>query len=394
MTWNIGVTGELAQYVSVTPESFTIQPGKTVDLTIDVDTSRLNPNSGFHFANIALGAQNDSFNAGTPDLHIPLAVAVPAAQFTSAGNVVNIALNGKSTGSAKLAVANPGAGVITYRPATSGSQPFVWLNQANGNYYGFYSTHYTDLGSKDTDFYVADDFTISGSVPVNLTSIVTPGFTSNHTLASFGASLPLHWRIYADKQGLPSSDPDSGGAAAWSYDSTAGAAGVKVTGDTISLDLVAAKQSTALPAGKYWLVVYPDLPCKDTGNTGSCAESWIWANSWKGSGALWAIIAPQTKFNTWDNTPANNAPYGLGLAMTLTASAPCSVPSWLSLSPAAGALNSASSDNITFTANFPAGTPAAGAPPQTAYVCIASSVQDALGTDIPKGVTPIQVNAK
>lgn len=394
MTWNVGVTGELASSVSVTPATFTIQPGKTVDLTIDVDTSRLNPNSGFHFANIALGAQSDSLAPGAPDLHIPLAVAVPAAQFTSATNVVNIALNGKSTGSAKLAVANPGAGVITYRPLATGNQSFVWIDQANEHYYGFYSTHYTDLGPKNTDFYVADDFTISGKDPVNLASIVTPGFTSNHTLASFGASLPLHWRIYADNKGLPSSDPDTGGAAVWSYDSTAGAPGVKVAGDTISLDLTAAKQSTALPAGKYWLVVYPDLPCKDTKNSGSCAEGWIWANSWKGSGALWASIAPQTKFNTWDNTPANNAPYGLGLAMTLTAAVPCTLPSWLSMSPANGILTSASSGNITFAANFPTGTPAAGAPPQTAYVCIASSTQDALGTDIPKSVAPIQVNAK
>ncbi|TLY49708.1 MAG: hypothetical protein E6K53_12770 [Gammaproteobacteria bacterium] len=395
-TWNVAVTGELANVVSVTPSTFTVAAGKTVDLTIDVNSTALNPNSGFHFANIVLGAQFDSpVSAGQPDLHIPLAVSVPGPAFNTAGNVVNIALNGKSNGSAKLAVSNPGAGTVIFKPVSAANQPFAWIDQANEHYYGFFSTHYTDLGPADTDFFVADDFTVSGKDPVNLTSIVTPGFTINHTLASFGASLALHWRIYADNKGLPSSDPDKGGAAVWSYDSTAGGAGVKIAGDTISLDLTAAKQSTALPAGNYWLVVYPDLPCKDTKNTGSCSEGWAWDNSWKGSGALWAAIAPQTKDNAWDNQSNNRSPYGLGLAMTLTSSAPCSatLPSWLSLAPANGVLGSASSGSITFSANF-AGAGASSGPPQTSFVCIGSSVQDALGFEIPRSVTPVQVNAK
>jgi len=394
-TWNVAVTGELANVVTVTPSSFTLQGGSKIDLTIDVDSTALNPNSGFHFANIVLGAQLDAGVVGVPDLHIPLAVSVPNPAFKTAGNVVNIALNGKSSGSATLAVANPGAGTITFRPMSGANQPFAWINQADEHYYGFFSTHYTDLGAKDTDYFVSDDFTISGKDPVNLAGIVTPGFTINHPLAYFGAGLPLHWRIYTDKNGVPSSDPDTGGAAVWSYDSTAGGAGVKVSGDTISLDLVAAKQSTALPAGKYWLVVYPDLPCKDTNNTGNCAEGWAWSNSWTGSGSLWAAIAPQTNNNTWDNQSNNRAPYGLGLAMTLTSSAPCSatLPSWLSMSPLNGALGSAASGNITFSANF-AGASAGNGAPQTSYVCIASSVQDALGFEIPRGVTPVQVNAK
>ena len=395
-TWNVAATGELAANITVSPSAFTLKPNDKITLTVTVDSSQLAPNSGFHSANLVLGAQSDVGLLSQPNLHVPVAVAVSGPRFTVANNVVNIALNGKASGSAKLAVSNPGVGTMTFKPVSVANQKFVWIDQANENYYGFFSTHYTDLGTADTDFYVADDFTISGKDPVNLTSIVTPGFTTNHTLASFGAGLPLHWRIYADNNGLPSSDPDTGGAAVWSYDATAGSAGVKVAGDAISLDLVAAKQSTALPAGKYWLVVYPDLPCKDTKNTGSCSEGWAWSNSWKGSGSIWAAIAPQSKHsNVWDNTPNNNAPYGLGLAMTLTSSAQCSaaLPSWLSLAPVNGVLGSASTGSITFSANFTGASPSNG-PPQTGYVCIGSSEQDALGLEIPRSVTPVQVNAK
>lgn len=392
-SWVVSVSGELANNVTVTPSSFTVDAGKTVQLTIDVDTSRFGAGTDFHFANVILDERTDLFQPAQVGLHLPLSVAVPPGRFVVAGNVVNIALSGKSSGSARLAVSNPGAGDLTFKPIAAVNQPFVWSNQASGNYYGFYSTRYPDRGPADTDFYVADDFMIDGSDPVNLTSIVTPGFTINHTLASFGASLPLHWRVYADKGGLPSSDPDTGGAAVWSYDSTAGGTGVSVKSDKISLDLVAAKQSTVLPAGRYWLVVYPDLPCGDTKNTGSCNEGWAWLNSWAGTGALWAAIAPQASSgNAWDNAPAHSAPYGLGLAMTLTSTATCpALPGWLSLSPAGGVLASASSMDIAFRANFANGS----APPQTTYVCLLNSVvQGSLGLEIPGGVTPIQVNAK
>jgi len=385
----VSVSGELAAKVSVSPSSFSVAKGDTVDLTIDVNSASINPGSGFHFATVTIGSVGQSFGqpATQPDLHLPLAVSVPAPTVTLDTTAVDIPLNGTKAGSGTLTVSNPGSGIMTFAPSTKGSQPFVWINQVAGNYYGEPSVHYTTaVGSGDTDYYSADDFVITGSDPVNLTSIVTPGFSANHSLLSFGVSLGLHWRIYSDASGVPSSDPSQNGPAVWSFDTTAGNVGVKVSGDTISLDLVAAKQSTALPAGHYWLVVYPDLPCNDTHNTG-CTESWYWLNSWKGSGSTWALTAPGYSWYNGDQ----NEPYGLGLAMTLTSSAACSLPDWLSLSPSAGAVASASSTPVKFNANFASST---STPPKSAYVCLATSFQEpVLGTSIPKAVIPVQVNA-
>ena len=385
-SWTVSVTGELANKVSVSPTSFTVAKGDPVTLTIDVNTVLLNAGSGFHFAAINLGAVSQGFGATLPDLHLPLAISVPTPKITTDAQAVDIPLNGTKAGTGTLTLSNPGSGTMTFAPSKSGSQPFVWLNQVAGNYYGEPSFHYTGtIGPNDTDYYSADDFEITGNDPVNLTSIVTPGFSASHSLLSFGASLGLHWRIYSDDQGVPSSDPSLNGPAVWSFDTTAGNLGVKVAGDTISLDLVAAQQSTALPAGHYWLVVYPDLPCNASNGSG-CTEAWYWLNSWQGTGSTWALTAPGFD---WYNGEQNK-PYGLGLALTLTSSAACALPDWLSFN--GGSVASGASTSVKFSANF---ANSASTPPKSAYVCLATSFQEpSLGTSIPKAVIPVQVNAQ
>jgi hypothetical protein len=387
-TWTAGTLGDLAGNMTVAPATFTIAQGNSVTLTIKVNSAGLSAEDGFRFGEVILSPPGTAPVVSlSPGLHLPVAVAVPPPQVTPAANAVNIALAGKPTGSATLALSNPGIGTMLFAPQTGGTAPFVWLDQVSGDYYGQYSTHFTGLGSGDSDFYVADDFTISGNGGIDLSSIVAPGFTPTHSLASFGAGLPLHWRIYADSQGLPSSDPDSGGVAAWSYDATAGSPGVDVTNGTISLDLVAAHQATALAAGRYWLVVYPDLPCNDRGN--GCSEGWAWLNSWQGSGAVWAGIAPQVGgASNWSNQSNDSA--GLGLALTLTTTANCSLPDWLTLTPDFGAVGSVATTAVTFTATAAGYAPANSA---TTYVCLATSYQSDVGTVVPRALVPVQVNA-
>ncbi len=48
----VSVSGELAGKVTVSPSTFSVAKGDTVDLTIDVDSALLNPGSGFHFATV------------------------------------------------------------------------------------------------------------------------------------------------------------------------------------------------------------------------------------------------------------------------------------------------------------------------------------------------------
>jgi hypothetical protein len=388
--WTVTVTGELAGSVTVTPSTFSLAKGATLALKVAVDSSALEPLSGMHTATVEISTITEfpapATQAGL--YRLPLAVAVPPPSIVAAANSVDIALDSSGSGSATLALSNPGFGPMGFTPKNSGSQPFVWINQVTGNYYGEPSVHYTTgVQAGDFDYYSADDFTITGNAPVDLSTIVTPGFSSNHTLSSFGASLGVHWRIYADNNGQPSSDPITNGPAVWSYDSTAGGAGVSVARDTISLDLVAAQQSTALPAGHYWLVAYPDMPCNDTQGSG-CNEGWYWLNSWAGSGATWALTSPGFD---WYNG-VQNEPYGEGLAMSITSTANCALRDWLSLSPLNGTVASASSSTLTFNADFStSSTP----PPQTTYVCLATSYLDPVeGLTIPKGVVPIQVNAQ
>ncbi|MEP6938929.1 MAG: S8 family serine peptidase [Rudaea sp.] len=385
--WSVVIAGELGSRVTVTPANFSLAKNDTVDLTIKVSTAGINAGSGYHFASIVLGASSPlPTPSPSPGLHLPIAVAVPAASISVDTTVVDIPLNGTKAGSASLVLSNPGAGTMEFAPKSGSVQAYTWLSQLSGNYYGEPSVHYTGtLGAGDTDYYSADDFVLLGSDPVNLASIVAPGFSANHSLASFGSGLALHWRVYADAQGVPASDPSTSVAAAWSYDSAIGKPGVKVTADTISLDLAAAGLTTALPAGRYWLVVYPDLPCNDKGS--GCTETWYWLNSWSGTGNTWAITAPGYD---WYNG-VQNLPSGEGLAMTITSSVPCSLPDWLSLSPPAGAVASGASTSVKFNANFAASS---SAPPKSAFVCLATSYQEpSLGTSIPRAVIPVQVNA-
>jgi subtilisin family serine protease len=392
LNWVVSASGELANNITISPSSFSIGPGKSVTVTFTVDTSRFAPETGYHFGNVTLSppAAPNPTPTTLPNLHLPIAVAAAAPELVAASQSVNIALGGKTTGSATLALANAGSGVIEFAPVSKGSASIAWLNQpSNLGYNAFYSVHYTSPGTGDDDFYLADDFTITGS-GVNLSSIVASGFTNGgtHALSAFGSSLPVHFRIYADNNGLPASDPLNGDAAVWKYDGTAGDVGVSVANDNISLNLVAAQLGTNLPAGHYWLSVYPDLPCNDSDGKG-CTEGWFWSTSWTGTGDVWASTG--TGFS-WSND--GNTQYGPGLALSITTNAACQAPpSWLTLSPNGGstATSAGSPTTVTFTATAAGYAPATSA---STYVCFAGGYQDpSLGVLIPKNVVPVQVNA-
>jgi subtilisin family serine protease len=396
LNWVVTTGGEFGGNVTASPSSFSIDAGKSVEVTFTVDTSRLAAGTGYHFASVTLSppAAPNPVPTTLPNLHLPIAVAVAAPQLVAASAAVNIDLAGKATGSATLTLANAGSGIVEFAPVAKGSASIAWLNQpSNLGYNAFTATHYTDPGAGDNDFYLADDFSITGSA-VNLSSIVASGFTNGgaHALSAFGSSLPVHFRIYADNNGLPASDPLSGDTAVWKYDGTAGDVGVSVANDNISLNLVAAQLGTNLPAGHYWLSVYPDLPCNDTDGKG-CTEGWFWSTSWTGSGEVWASTATGA---SWSNTGdgASNSQYGPGLALSITTNAACQAPpSWLTLSPNGGSTSASAGSpaTVTFTAAAAGYAPATSA---STYVCFAGGYQDpSLGVLIPKNVVPVQVNA-
>ncbi len=361
--------------VTVSPSSFSIAAHATRPVTFAVNSSGLPSDGSFHFAEVTLTPSDASL---TP-LHLTMAIAVPPPTIAAAPNPLSITGVGAGSASGTENVSNVGGPTLSVTQATTGSVPYVWSNQISGNSYGYTSTQYTGRVGSDSDFFAADDFTITGNTPVNLTKIFAPGFVANNTLSSFGPSLAVHWRIYSDASGKPSSDPDTGGATVWSFDSTAGGAGVSVTGPfggDISLDLVAAGTNTMLPAGHYWLVVYPTLPCNDGGS--GCTEAWYWLTSTNGSGSSAVTIGPQLPSPAWN---AIDPATGAGLAMHLESSASCVPPSWLSATGFPLALGGASSAPVTVTATAPLGGTSA-----TGYLCLSSN-------DAVTPILPVQVNA-
>jgi subtilisin family serine protease len=385
MTWTVSANGDLGGRISVEPSTFTVGAGKTVTLTIGVDTSGLPAGGSYSTGGIYLtpptplpGFQRLS------DLHLPVAVAVPAPAIATASNVVDIDLKGKATGSATLDFLNVGGGSMTFTPKTQGMASLTWLaQQDNLGFNNFTSTHYLNPGDGDLDQFLADDFTVSGN-KVDLGTIVATGHAA-HALSSFGGSLGLHWRIYADDNGLP------GAQAAWSYDATASSPGVSVAGDVISLDLGWAQQSTALPGGRYWLVVYPDLPCNDKNGNG-CTEGWSWDTSWYGNEQSWAYISSAAG-DSWSNS--GTSWYGPGLALTVTTQAACgSNAGWLSLTPngGGGQVSALQPATVTFSA-----AKAGYAPDDSAstYVCFNTNYLDpSTSAEVPRGSLAIRVNAK
>jgi len=383
-TWTTSSLGALADKITIVPSTFSVPAGGTVTLTFSVDAGQLVPGAGYGTGKVVLSpAPNPLPNYQTlSDLHLPVSVAVPTAAMTTSSNVVNIDLAGAPTGSATLDFANVGGGKMTFNSAAQGAAPLTWIDQKdNAGYYYFTSTHYLSPGPGDLDQFLADDFVVSGD-SVDLSTIVAAGQAA-HPLASFGSSLPLHWRIYPDNGGLP------GDTAAWSFDATAGSAGVDVTGDVIRLDLLAAGQATGLAAGRYWVVVYPDLPCNDKRDGNGCTEGWSWDTSWYGNDQAWAYINSDQNA-AWSNTGTSG--YGPGLALTVTTRVSCAGnPGWLALTPKEGAVIAGAPVEVTFTAT------AAGYAPNTSastYVCFnVNYLEPSTLTEIPKAVIPIQVNA-
>lgn len=371
VTWTATVNGDALIGVTVSPSSFAVgaAPARR-DIQVDIDSSVLPADGSAHFTEIVLTPSDPQL----PPLHLPIAVAMPPPTIAAAPAPLAIALAGQPTGAGKLTVHNLGGPTLTFSQSTGGSAPQVWSNQPSANSSGYTSTKYTGLGAGDTNYFSADDFTITGKPAVDLAHIVAAGFTANHSLTSFGAGLALHWRIFGDAGGQPGGDPDTGGAV-WSFDGSAGDSGVSVVGDAISLDLAATGLHTALAPGHYWLIVYPSLPCNGAG--AGCTEAWYWLTSASGSGSAPMSIAPQAGL-PW--TPID-ASTGRGFAVYLDSAASCAALPWLGVVPNSGSLGGGASLPLTLTATAAEFTGSS----VTGYLCLQSN-------DAVTPLLPVQVN--
>ena len=125
---------------------------------------------------------------------------------------------------------------------------------------GYPNQDFTAPAYDTYDIFMADDFSFASTV--DLTGIYVPNDMWNPGRPIFNAER-LHFEIYADANGRPDGDPSgSGNAPIWSQSIEPGDTRIKVykgIADLMSNILLTLETPLTLPAGTYWLVVYPEL---------------------------------------------------------------------------------------------------------------------------------------
>lgn len=201
---------------------------------------------------ITVTVSGTSGGSGQPDIGtLPAAITADA---DSGGDVVT----------RTLVIANNDNGALDWAHVTAQTVGSLWAQPADGTA-GILSSEST---SQDGGVYTANDFHLAARTL--LTAIRTPGIDAGAVLAEQSA---ITWAIYPDLAGKPAGNPQTAPeAAVWHYSSPPGGAGISVEEGEIRLDLEAAGQSVDLPAGLYWLSVFPTYANNITGS----APHWEW----------------------------------------------------------------------------------------------------------------------
>ncbi len=353
--WTTSFTGVSG---TATPASFTLNQNALQPLSVTIDASAYTADGNFHFGEMLLTPDD-----GSPVLHFPVAVGVPApAIAVPAALSINIP-TGSHTASTPLGVANNGGptlNVTNTNLVDAGPYAYLVLNQATDTSYGYYAGYYTNAG---TGAYNADDFVVAGN-GVNLSRIVAPGFVGapGAPLNTLTGHL-VHFRIYHDQANHPDGAPEAGttpnNAPAWAFDAVIGTTpGLSVAGGTITLDLAAAGSNTNLAAGRYWFLVYPEQNVTTDGQ-------WAWNVSKQGSGNPINYFAPY-----YGPTTAWGADNGHpGMALRIEQRIACGAP-WLSATPGTLSLGGLQNGPVTVSADsalFGSGSSAIG------YLCLQSN---------------------
>lgn len=350
-TWNVTASGD-GFTLAATPATFTLPPGQTQEITITATPGGVL--SAIKFGSVTLKEANGQ----SPDQHITAALkgtnaALPVIAVAPTSLSSTLAAN--ATDTKTLTVSNTGTATLNWNFTTTGTGA-IWDQPQSGNS-GIVSSYSTvDNGGGFT----AADFQVSGTSGIKKIKVF--GFDNSTTLA---AQPKITWRIYSDASGSPSGNPDTNtGSPVWTFDSSPTGPGVTIenTG-IITLDLVAAGQTLSLPAGTYWLTVFPTY-ANAIGPAGSARWNWFQADQQVSAGKLVGNL-----FGVANWTALNS----LGLAYSdvafkIEGDITCGA-SWLSMSPTSG--NTAGGGNTPVTVTFNSNGMAPGT--YKANACIASN---------------------
>lgn len=284
-------------------------PGQTSKVKVIVLTNSYAADSAWHFGTVEL---KPVLGRDTPDLHLPIAVAVQPPKISLNPQQVAVSLPVGGRGFAEFRIVSNSATPVKFQVDNSGSASTTLVHTTNeGVASGFRSTIYTDPATVGLPAqFSSDDFVVSEST--RLSKLQSQGFVSSGaSLASTATS--LSWSVYSDNAGNPSSNPLAG-AAVWSYTAAPNAAGVQINGADITLDLNAAGQNVQLPPGRYWLVVNART---------SFANRWVWFASNSGDNQFRTIAPTATGAGSW----IAGAGFA-GLAYDVQGESPCGAP-WI-----------------------------------------------------------------
>jgi len=340
---------------TVTPANVKVPANGTVAVRVTVRGSDLPADGSWNFGRLVLTPAVLQSQQAPPTLSLPIAVIVPPPAI-QLPNFVSLSLQAGRTGTVASTVANIGGSPLSYRFDNTGmgATRLANVERADVNT-GFNSSFLTDNATPA--LFAADDFTLAA--PTTITSIFTEGFTAaSGALAGF--TNQLTWSIYPDAGGFPAGNPQtSPGAAAWTYSAAPMGAGITITNsgqiNNVSLDLAAAGQTPALPAGRYWLVVNART---------LTANRWLWFASNQASGGFATITPGAAGTGAW----AANTAFG-GLSMRINGSVSCGAP-WIgAVTPSIGTVAPGASQAARITLSA-AGLPAGN---RVAYYCVSSN---------------------
>lgn len=319
--WTAAVTGLSG---TVSPASFNVAAGATIELTITIDSSAI-PFDGLH----RHGWLELRRVGGTPsdDLNLPISVSVPPPVLNLSPVAQSVTIAEGAPAAVDLSLSNLGGFPLSFDFDRSG---FGALNVAAttsvGVASGFRATIYSDPATAGSQAQFAAEDLILG-VPARIRSIQVDGFVvSGAQLGS--AANQLTWSIYPDAGGLPAGNPQTNPAAAlWTYTSTPAGAGVTTIGSTtIGLDLVAAGQNVNLPPGRYWIVV-------NTRSTFANRYAWYGSNQISGNSGFASLTVATNGSGNWNANPSFP-----GLTMRVRGDVECTAP-WIGdTSPDSGSL--------------------------------------------------------
>jgi hypothetical protein len=328
-SWTVTTAPPAGFTLSASPSSFTLNQ----DATQVVTFTATGASSDIAFGSVTLHETTDQ----SPDQHLSVAVKGATPTIDVSPTDLTATQGADTTSSQTLDITNTGGGTLTWNLA-SGISGSVWDQPATGTS-GIVSDYSTSAGA---GAYTAADFVVGSSTDIS--KITANGFDNTGTLTG-SSTLPITFEIYTDAAGEPSVNPDAGtGTPVWTYTTAANATGVTITSPgIIALDLAAAGQSLNLPAGTYWLTVYPTYPGSITA-AGAARWNWHQADLQGPSGGM--IVS--TLFGAADWTLLQGLVGWPDVAFTIEGNAPCGA-SWLSATPTSGSAAGGVTNHVSVT---------------------------------------------